>query len=79
MRKFFLILCAFVLVHPVWALDVDYRLGLGAGWIMPDGKVDLMVPYSQTLREQYLEGTLVMPTHDKKYMQAIKTAVEAVR
>ena len=43
MRKFFLILCAFVLVHPVWALDVDYRLGLGTGWIMPDGKVDLMV------------------------------------
>ena len=43
------------------------------------GKIDLIVPYSQTLREQYLEGTLVMPTHDKKYMQAIKTAVEAVR
>lgn len=43
MRKFFLILCAFVLVHPVWALDVDYRFGLGAGWIMPDGKVDVMV------------------------------------
>ena len=43
------------------------------------GKVDLIVPFSPVLREQYLEGTLVMPTHDKKYMQAIKTAVEAVR
>ena len=43
------------------------------------GKVDLVVPYSQALREQYLEGTLVMPTHDKRYMQAIRAAVEAVR
>lgn len=43
------------------------------------GKVDLIVPYSQTLREQYLEGKLVMPTHDRKYMQAIRGAVEAVR
>ena len=43
------------------------------------GKVDLIVPYSQTLREQYLEGKLVMPTHDRKYMQAIRAAVEVVR
>ena len=43
------------------------------------GKVDLVVPYSQTLREQYLEGKLVLPTHDKRYMQAIRAAVEAVR
>lgn len=43
------------------------------------GKVDLVVPYSQALREQYLEGKLVMPTHDKRYMQAIRAAVEAVR
>ena len=43
------------------------------------GKVDLIVPYSQTLREQYLEGKMVMPTHDRKYMQAIRAAVEAVR
>lgn len=43
------------------------------------GKVDLIVPYSPILREQYLEGTLVMSTHDKKYMQAIGVAVEAVR
>lgn len=43
------------------------------------GKVDLVVPYSQTLREQYLEGKLVLPTHDKRYMQAIRAAVEAVQ
>ena len=43
MRKFFLILCTIVWVHPLLALDVDYRFGLGAGWIMPDGKVDVMV------------------------------------
>ena len=43
------------------------------------GKVDLLLPYSQTLREQYLEGKLMMPTHDRRYMQAIRAAVEAVR
>ena len=43
------------------------------------GKVDLVLPYSQALREQYLEGKLVLPTHDKRYMQAIRAAVEAVR
>ena len=43
------------------------------------GKIDLVVPFSQTLRNQYLEGTLVMPTHDRKYMHAIKAAVGAVR
>ena len=43
------------------------------------GKVDLVVPFSQALREQYLEGKLMLPTHDRRYMQAIRTAVEAVR
>ena len=43
------------------------------------GKINLLVPFSQTLREQYLEGMLTEPTHDRKYMQAIKAAAEAVR
>ena len=43
------------------------------------GKIDITLPYSQSIRDQYLEGRLYMPTHDKKYTQAIDKAVEAVR
>lgn len=42
------------------------------------GKIDITVPYSQSIRDQTLEGRLYMPTHDRKYMQAIEKAAEAV-
>lgn len=42
------------------------------------GRIGLTLPFSQTLREQYLEGTLVMPTKDRRFMQAIRTAAEAM-
>ena len=43
------------------------------------GKIDITVPYSQSIRDQYLEGRLYQGTQDKKYKQAIEKAVEAVR
>ncbi len=43
------------------------------------GKIDITVPYSQSIRDQYLEGRLCQVTQDKKYKQAIEKAVEAVR
>ena len=43
------------------------------------GNIDIVVPFSQAVREQYLEGCLYMPTHDKKFMQAIAKATEAVK
>ena len=43
------------------------------------GKIDITLPFSQMLRNQYLEGTLMTSTNDKMYMQAVYTAVEKIR
>ena len=42
MRKSLCILLLFLFTLHLYALDVDYRLGARAAWIMPDGKVDKM-------------------------------------
>lgn len=42
------------------------------------GKIVQVIPYSQTLKSQYLEGTLTVPTKDRKYMQAVMNVVRAV-
>ncbi len=43
------------------------------------GRIEVQIPFSQMLREQYLEGNLCMPTHDRKYIKAIRAVVEMVR
>jgi len=42
------------------------------------GKTVGTVPYSPALKEQYLEGNLIFPTKDRKYMQALTNVVKAV-
>lgn len=43
------------------------------------GKTVGTVPYSPALKGQYLEGNLILPTKDRKYMQALTNVVRAVR
>ncbi len=43
------------------------------------GKMVQVIPYSQVLKSQYLEGSLTVPTKDRKYMQAVMNVVKAVR
>jgi len=43
------------------------------------GNVDITIPYSQSVREQYLEGRLYQKSYDRRFTQAIGKAVEAVR
>lgn len=43
MRHSIYILLAVLVAIPSYAIDIDYRLSGGAGWIMPDGKVDKVV------------------------------------
>ena len=40
MRKSITIPLVLLLAAQVFAVDIDYRIGGHAGWIMPDGKVD---------------------------------------
>ena len=42
------------------------------------GKIAFTVPYSSTLIEQYMEGSLYEPMKDKKFMQTIKAIAERV-
>ena len=42
------------------------------------GKIDVTVPYSTALAEQYMEGSLYEPLKDKKFMQAIRASSESV-
>ncbi len=42
------------------------------------GKVEYIVPYSQTLKEQYMQGTLTETTKDKKYTSAVEAIRERV-
>ena len=43
------------------------------------GNVDIIVPYSESVRDQYLEGRLYGRSYDRKFSQAVGKAVEAVR
>ena len=43
------------------------------------GNVDIIVPYSGSVRDQYLEGRLYQKTWDRKFTQAVEKTVEAVR
>ena len=43
------------------------------------GRFEQLIPYSQKVREQYLEGSLSMPTKDRKYMRALRAVVGMVR
>lgn len=42
------------------------------------GKVDYIIPYSQTLKEQYMQGTLTETTKDRKYLSAVEAVREKV-
>ena len=59
-------------------VDADFGMLSGdvSGYL---GRMITTVPYSPVLKEQYLEGTLTMPTKDRKYMQALLSVVKAVR
>lgn len=58
----------------------DADLGMLSGDVGSHlGKMIQTVPFSPALKEQYLEGTLPLPTKDRKYMQAVMNVVRAVR
>lgn len=43
------------------------------------GRFAQVIPYSPTIREQYLEGRLSEATADRRYMQALKSVAEVIR